>query len=71
LRARELGLSESDLIVARAAIDQLHDQIYMLECAVEDVENDLADDDSAEGVKRAVASLLEAARPLLSARLTD
>jgi hypothetical protein len=58
-------------VVARQAIDQLHDQIYILECAIEDVERDLADDDSPEGVSRALAWLLEAARPLMSARLTD
>ena len=71
LRARELGLSESELIVARGAIDQLHDQIYILECAIEDVEKDLADDDSIDTVRRALAWLLEAARPLRSTRLTD
>jgi hypothetical protein len=71
LRARELGLSESDLIVARGAIDQLHDQIYILQCAIEDVERDLAEDQSIDTLKRALAWLLEAARPLRSARLTD
>ncbi|HSS09311.1 MAG TPA: hypothetical protein VLL25_05475 [Acidimicrobiales bacterium] len=71
MRARELGLSESDLVIARQAIDQLHDQIYILECAIEDVERDLVDDDSPDGVRRSLAWLLEAARPLLSARLTD
>jgi hypothetical protein len=68
-RACELGLSESDLVVARQAIDHLHDQIYILECAIEDVEKDLADDDGPDGLKRALDWLLEAARPLLSARL--
>jgi hypothetical protein len=70
-RARELGLSESELVVARGAIDRLHDQIYILECAIEDVEKDLADDDSIDAVSRALAWLLEAARPLRSTRLTD
>jgi len=71
LRARELGLSESDLVVARQAIDHLHDQIYIIECAIEDVEKDLVDDDSPEAMRRALAWLLEAARPLRSARLID
>jgi hypothetical protein len=57
--------------VARGAIDHLHDQIYILECAIEDVEKDLADDDSIDTVRRALAWLLEAARPLRSTRLTD
>jgi hypothetical protein len=64
-------LSESELVVARAAIDQLHDQIYILECAIEDVEGDVAEDESIDTMRRALAWLLEAARPLPSARLTD
>jgi hypothetical protein len=71
LRARELGLPESELVVARGAIDQLHDQIYILECAIEDVDRDLAEDQSIDAMRRAVAWLLEAARPLRSARLID
>ena len=71
LRARELGLPESDLVVARGAIDQLHDQIYILECAIEDVDRDLAEDQSIDALRRALAWLLEAARPLRSARLID
>ena len=71
LRARELGLPESELVVARGAIDQLHDQIYILECAIEDVDRDLAEDQSIDALRRALAWLLEAARPLRSARLID
>ena len=71
LRGRELGLSESELIVARGAIDQLHDQIYILECAIEDVERDLAEDQGTDALRRALDWLLDAARPLRSARLTD
>ena len=71
LRARELGLPESELVVARGAIDQLHDQIYILECAIEDVDRDLAQDQSIDALRRALAWLLEAARPLRSARLID
>jgi hypothetical protein len=57
--------------VARGAIDHLHDQIYILECAIEDIEKDLADDDSVDTLRRALAWLLDAARPLPSTRLTD
>lgn len=64
-RAAELGLSETDLVVARQAINQLHDRIYILECAIEDVERDLADDDSPPAIKRALNWLLDAARPLV------
>ena len=66
-RARELQLNENELIVAKAELDQLHDELYVLACAVDDVERDLA----AAGQKPAtteldemLAWLLEAARPI-------
>ena len=65
-RAAELGLSETEIVLTRAGINNLHDQIYMLECAIADVEKDLADDDSAESVRRCLAWLLEASRPLVT-----
>ena len=66
-RARELTLSENELIVTKASLDQLHDELYVLACAVDDVERDLA----AAGKKPALGDvrdmltwLLEAARPI-------
>jgi len=53
------------LIVTRRAFDELRDQVYMLECAIHDVGEDLADDASPEGVRRCLDWLLEAARPLI------
>jgi hypothetical protein len=64
-----LGLTETDLVVARRAIEGLQDQIYLLECAVEDVGHDLMDDDSPEAVRKALDWVLEAARPLVAKRL--
>ena len=65
-RARELELSENELVIARDELDRLHDDIYALTCAIEDTERDLA----ASG-KRTVRELeeilewlLEAAQPL-------
>jgi hypothetical protein len=69
LRAAELGLAETDLVVARRAIDTLQDQIYLLECAIEDVTQDLVDDNRPEAVRKALDWLLEAARPLVAKRL--
>jgi uncharacterized protein YhaN len=68
-RAQELGLSDTELVMARAELDQLRDALYVLEAAVEDVERDLteAPDDPAE-VRRALDWLLDAARPLLAQR---
>jgi len=65
-RAGEVGLAEHELVVTRAELDELHDLLYVLEAAVEDVDRDLAaDGDPAE----ALAWLLSAARPLTDRRL--
>jgi hypothetical protein len=66
-RAAELGLSETEIVLTRAGINSLHDQIYVLECAISDVEKDLAGDDSLDSVRRCLEWLLEAARPLVNA----
>jgi len=63
-RAEELHLSEHELVVARAELDRLHDELYVLACAVEDVERDLAADATPRAVREALDWLLEAARPL-------
>jgi hypothetical protein len=63
-RARELRLGEDELIVARAALDTLRDDLYVLACAVDDVDRDLAGAATAEDVRAALTWLLEAARPL-------
>lgn len=65
-RAAELELSENELVIARDELDRLHDELYVLACAVEDTERDLA-----AGGRRTVQELtdtlqwlLDAARPL-------
>jgi endogenous inhibitor of DNA gyrase (YacG/DUF329 family) len=66
-RARELQVNENELIVAKAALDELHDELYVLACAVEDVERDLAgagDKRAAKELDQMLAWLLDAARPL-------
>ena len=64
MRARELGLSEGELVMTRAELNAMHDQLYMLEAAVEDVERDLAAAPTKQDLRDAVAWLIEAARPL-------
>ncbi len=65
-RARDLDLSESELVVARGALDSLRDDLYILTCAVDDVRRDL----SASGkrtereLREALDWLLDAAAPL-------
>jgi hypothetical protein len=62
-RATELGLNEGELVVTRAELDALRDRLYVLQCAVEDVEHDLAErGDDPEDRERAFAWLLDAAR---------
>jgi hypothetical protein len=70
-RNEELGLSERDLVVTRAQLDALHDQLYVLEAAVEDVERDLAGSPTKQDYAEAVEWLLDACRPLLTRETTS
>lgn len=65
-RAHELELSENELVIARDELDALHDELYVLACAVEDVERDLdaSGRRTATELNDALRWLLEAARPL-------
>lgn len=66
-RARELELSEGELVIARATLDELHDELYVLACAVDDTERDLAAAGpkiTARELTELLDWLLEAARPL-------
>jgi hypothetical protein len=68
-RAGELELSEGELVIARAALDELHDQLYVLACAIEDTDADLAAADGSPPsgeLRRMLDWLLDAARPLAS-----
>jgi endogenous inhibitor of DNA gyrase (YacG/DUF329 family) len=72
-RASDLQLSEGELIIARAELDALHDDLYVLACAVDDADRDLA----AAGAKPSVRELseilgwvLDAARPLRDRELS-
>lgn len=63
-RAAELGLSEDELILTRAALDDLRDRLYTLEAAVDDVERDIGPSSTKAEYKEALEWLLEWARPL-------
>ncbi len=72
-RAGELQLSEDELIVARTELDTLHDELYVLACAVNDAERDLSSAGArptAAELREIVDWLLEAARPLRDRELT-
>lgn len=68
-RSAELGLGEAELIVARAALDDLRDRLYVLEAAIEDVERDLAEAEDDPDIRHALEWLLAAAKPLVENRL--
>ena len=70
-RAADAGLAEHELVVTRGELDELHDRLYVLEAAVEDVERDLADASTTQDFQEALAWLLDAARPLLRSRFGD
>jgi hypothetical protein len=64
-RASEVGLSEHELVLTRQSMDELRDRIYVLECAVEDVERDLEGAPTTADFRDAVDWLLAAARPVI------
>jgi hypothetical protein len=65
-RARELQIGEDELVVARAELDALYDDLFVLGCAVDDVKRDLDDLAGADAreLRDALAWVLDAARPL-------
>jgi hypothetical protein len=72
-RARELELSDGELVIARDELDRLHDDLYVLACAVEDAERDLAasgDNPTVAELRTALDWLLSAARPLRDRELS-
>jgi hypothetical protein len=67
-RAAELRLGDDELVVARTERDALLDAVWVLECVVDDVRRDLADDDSLDAHRTALAWLTEAADALFAVR---
>jgi hypothetical protein len=65
-RSAELGLGESELVITRDELHRLQDQLWILECAIQDVERDLAASATLRDHREAMAWLLEAARPLVA-----
>jgi hypothetical protein len=51
-------------VVTRDELERVRDRLYVLQCAVEDVERDLArgEDAEADGTERALQWLLDAAK---------
>ncbi|NND75284.1 MAG: hypothetical protein HKN44_09790 [Ilumatobacter sp.] len=59
-------MSDNELVVVRGELDRLHDDLYVLACAVDDVDRDLAATPTprAGELRDMLEWLLEAARPL-------
>ena len=70
-RAAELQLNEDELVIARKELDILRDQVYVLKCAIADVEADLdpSVDPTSRDFKAALKWLLLAAKPLAEDQL--
>ena len=70
-RARELKISEDELVIARAVIDSLYDDLYVLACAVDDTEREIkAGKPTVRSMTEALEWMMEAARPLRDRTLT-
>jgi len=70
-RASELALSENELVMTRAELDALKDQMYVLHCALNDVQTDLAAGrHTKDSLLEMVNWLLEAADPVAAASLS-
>jgi hypothetical protein len=60
-------LSENELVVTREELETLRDRLYVLRCAIEDVQRDLAErGDDPDDVRRALAWLLDASQNALA-----
>nr|MBU6203234.1 hypothetical protein [Acidobacteriota bacterium] len=67
-RASELQLNENELVMTRSELNALRDQIYVLKCAIDDVERDLdpSVDPTTRDFRAALRWLLEAAKPVVA-----
>ncbi len=70
-RASELALSENELVMTRDELDALKDQMYVLHCALNDVQTDLASPrQTKETLLEMLGWLIQAAEPIAAASLT-
>lgn len=63
-RAADLALGDNEIVVRRDELDRLHDDLYTLACATEDIERDLDTKPSNRELADALDWLLQAAKPL-------
>lgn len=70
-RARDLKLSEDQLVMTRSELNELHDALYVLACAVQDVRRDLESNakPTARELNDMLRWILDCADPLETVRL--
>jgi hypothetical protein len=67
-RATQLNLGVDEIVVTRRQLSELDDLIFVLRCALDDVERDLAEPGArtnAQDLSEAVAWIIEAAGPVV------
>lgn len=70
-QSADRGLDATQIIVDRTQLDGLLDDLYVLECAVDDTDRDRAEaGDDARELRRMLDWLLDACRPLVDRQLT-
>jgi hypothetical protein len=71
-RAADLALSADEIVIRRNELDLLHDDLFVLACAVDDVERDLATGSGLETkeLRESLDWLLAAAKPLRDRELS-
>ena len=68
-----MQISEDELVIARAELEELHDDLYVLACAVDDTVRDvgaLGERATVDEVREILTWLLEAAIPLRDRQLS-
>lgn len=63
-RSADLALGADEIVVRRDELDRLHDDLYVLASAIEDVERDLGTKPTNRELADAVSWLIQAAKPL-------
>ncbi len=69
-----MELGEHELIVTKDELDHLHDELYVLACAVDDAERDLAElgaKPTPAQLREILDWLLDAARPIRDRELRN
>jgi hypothetical protein len=70
-RAAAHGVDEGDILLARSEVNRLRDEIFVLQCAVEDADRDMTEAKTANDFHDIVRLLLDAAKSVVAAQATS